>query len=272
MSHRSPDSTPSPLDALASGHLAPERLAALVDEPPAPAEVEHLAACAACRREAAAQRALHDRVRLERDRVAPPLTRWDSLGAALRAEGLVQLPEIATVPGDAPVVLPIARGAAATRRWPARLARQAAAALLLVGGGLVVGRASAGADPVPGLAFGGATSAASAVERVLADSASAPVSTDEAMAILTRAERDYRVATAYLAGESASAGAVDRPEVYQRRLAVMDEVAALTRAALAEAPHDPALNQFYLASLGAREATLRSLATTLPADAQLSRF
>ena len=90
---------------------------------------------------------------------------------------------------------------------------------------------------------------------------------------LTRAERDYRVATAYLADETRpSAGSLDEPEMYQRRLAVMDEVAALTRAALGDAPHDPVLNQYYLASLGAREATLRHLATALPVGAQLSRF
>ncbi|HEY0971858.1 MAG TPA: hypothetical protein VGE02_12890, partial [Gemmatimonadales bacterium] len=129
-----------------------------------------------------------------------------------------------------------------------------------------------GANPVPGLALGGAAPEG-AVAAILADSAPAPSTTDEAMAILTRAERDYRLATAYLADETAPGwGEADRPEVYQRRLAVMDEVASLTRAALTDTPHDPVLNQYYLASLGAREATLRHLATSLPTDAQLSRF
>ena len=89
--------------------------------------------------------------------------------------------------------------------------------------------------------------------------------------MLTRTERDYRRATQYLADQT-SPLASDRPEVYQRRLAVMDEVASLTRAALYEAPHDPVLNQYYLASLSAREATLRQLGTVLPVGAQINRF
>jgi hypothetical protein len=65
---------------------------------------------------------------------------------------------------------------------------------------------------------------------------------------------------------------MDDAATYQRRLAVMDEVAALTRAALYEAPHDPVLNQYYLASIGAREATLQQLGNALPAGVQINRF
>jgi hypothetical protein len=44
------------------------------------------------------------------------------------------------------------------------------------------------------------------------------------------------------------------------------------RAALHESPNDPVINQYYLATVGAREATLRQLGTTLPAGAKLNRF
>ncbi|HEX5581958.1 MAG TPA: hypothetical protein VFX39_10295 [Gemmatimonadaceae bacterium] len=261
----------------------PERLAALADgvppgETPSAWEARHLADCDRCRRELDAHRVLLEGARLERHRVGPPLTDWTTLAGALRAEGLLRQADDAVA--ATPDVIPLrpATTAAPARRVP-RWAGRAAAALLLAGGGLVAGRVSAGAHPVPDLAglasvgrLGGSPSER-AVAAILADSAPPPASTDEAMAILTRAERDYRLATAYLADETAPQGAeADRPEVYQRRLAVMDEVASLTRAALTDAPHDPVLNQYYLASLGAREATLRHLATALPTGAQLSRF
>jgi hypothetical protein len=45
------------------------------------------------------------------------------------------------------------------------------------------------------------------------------------------------------------------------------------RGALKEAPQDPVINQYYLQTVGAREATLRQLGTTLrPAGVSLNRF
>jgi hypothetical protein len=45
------------------------------------------------------------------------------------------------------------------------------------------------------------------------------------------------------------------------------------RGALKEAPQDPVINQYYLQTVGAREATLRQLGTTLrPAGVKLNRF
>ncbi len=293
--HPEPPVPTRPDTGPAHGHPSPERLAALADgssaaEQPSAAEERHLADCARCRGELRAHHVLVRDARRERDRVAPPLTRWDSLADALRAEGLAR-PAGVEVVDAAPAadVLPLQPVAAARHSaplasaarlsaprlgsWTARRMARAAAVLLLAGGGLVAGRVSAGADPIPGLAFGDLSSPERTVAAILADTAAHPSSADEAMAILTRAERDYRLATAYLADEAAPGwAAADRPEVYQRRLVVMDEVASLTRAALADAPHDPVLNEYYLASLGAREATLRHLATSLPGDAQLSRF
>ena len=273
MSHQSADPTrfgpPGP-----AGHLSPERLAALVDERPSPAEAGHLEGCLVCRRERDAVAGVIDAARTAPARVGPPLTDWASLSAALRAEGLVAAPvPLAVLPasGGADVSVVALADAAATRRrgrgWrtPATWWR-AAAAVLLLAGGAAVGRLSAGAAPVPGL--GGGSAAVAVVE----DSAAIPRSSEEAMAVLARAERDYRTATAFLAAQADPTVGLARPELYQRRLAVMDQVAAITRAALHETPHDPVLNQYYLASLGAREATLQQLNVALPQGTQLNRF
>jgi hypothetical protein len=62
------------------------------------------------------------------------------------------------------------------------------------------------------------------------------------------------------------------PDTYRTRLAALDNVMTEMRSALHEAPQDPVINQYYLATVGAREATLRQLGTTLPAGARLNRF
>lgn len=268
MSHPSAD----PIRREPPGHLSAERLAALASESPTPAEVAHLEHCAPCGQERAAAVALLELARAERARVAPPLTDWGALSAALRAERLVAVDRdaaelaIEAGRGGPPVHLLDARRAP-RRAIPVWLGRAAAAALFLVVGG-AAGRMSAGADPLPVLRGSGSAAPVVAV----ADTAATPRSAEEAMAVLGRAERDYRVATAFLAAQADPAAGLDSPELYQRRLAVMDEVAALTRAALYEAPHDPVLNQYYLASLGAREATLQQLGIALPQGTQLNRF
>jgi hypothetical protein len=65
----------------------------------------------------------------------------------------------------------------------------------------------------------------------------------------------------------------DNPSQYRTRLAALDNVMAEIRGALKEAPQDPVINQYYLQTVGAREATLRQLGTTLrPAGVSLNRF
>lgn len=247
-------------------HITDERLAELADGgPPEFQESVHLQSCALCSTELGAYRALVGDARASRTALGAPLSDWGRLSAALGAEGLIHGPTGSGA--ESPV-----RGSIVPRgARPAVWVWRAAAALVLLTGGVVAGRVSAGAGALPSFAAPGADPA-SRVAAILADSAPLPGSSEEAMAVLSRAERDYRMATAFLASSASPELGVDRPEVYQRRLAVMDEVASLTRAALAESPHDQVLNQYYLASLGAREATLRSLATALPTDAQLSRF
>jgi hypothetical protein len=60
---------------------------------------------------------------------------------------------------------------------------------------------------------------------------------------------------------------------YRTRLAALDNVMTEIRGALKEAPEDPVINQYYLTTVSAREATLRQLGTTLrPDGVSLNRF
>src|SRR4029077_12198436 len=97
------------------------------------AEAAHLATCEVCAHERRAYEALLVMAASERDSFGLPLTRWDSIAAAMAAEqSIVEAP-----------VLPRGR----SNRWMLQIA----AGLLLVAGGSVFGRMSAGADPLPGM-------------------------------------------------------------------------------------------------------------------------
>src|SRR3954470_21761601 len=112
-------------------HLPTERLAALVDEPPTPAELAHLASCGECARERAAFQSVADLAGEEASRIGAPLTSWETLRPSLIADGVMD---------DG-------------REWHFRARHgrrpwlQAAAAILLVAGGALAGRYSAGARP-----------------------------------------------------------------------------------------------------------------------------
>lgn len=243
-------------------HLSAERLAALAGEEPTPAEANHLATCAACVSEREAFVALRALAAGEGSRQAAPLTEWGAIVGALREEGLV------AHPGHR--VRPIAI------RWGLR----AAAALLLVTGGLVLGRLSSGETPLPGFAFGGDgyVEGADPVDPIDMKLVSGGTdsgafgSPDEALAVLQRAEQDYSRAAAFLIGPDPSARDAGSADMIRTRLAALDAVAAATRAALYEAPHDQVINRYYLSALGAREATLRQLGTALPAGYELNRY
>ena len=107
-------------------HLSAERLAALVDEQPTPAELSHFAGCAACCRERRAYEALFEMTQ-GRVTIGQPLTTWDELAPRLRHDGIIET-------GRA-----FARTSVVSRGW-----MQAAAAVLLVLAGGAVGRLSAG--------------------------------------------------------------------------------------------------------------------------------
>ncbi|MEO5580396.1 MAG: hypothetical protein ABIR58_08575, partial [Gemmatimonadaceae bacterium] len=95
---------------------------------------------------------------------------------------------------------------------------------------------------------------------------------EDAWAVLNRAGEEYQRASAYLSASNVEVPMPQSPSAYRARLAALDNVMSDMRVALKEAPQDQVINQYYLATVGAREATLRQLGTTLPAGAKLNRF
>lgn len=236
-------------------HLSPERLAALADEDPTAPERAHLATCAACAAEREAHRALLALASTERASIGLPLTRWESLGPALRADG-----SATSGPGATP----------ATRSRFSRVGLQAAAALLLVAGGTVFGRYTAGASPLPGVV---ATVGPERHTAQAADSQAAAFhSVNDARAARTRAQTLYQNASAFLAQYDSTAKRSESPSAMRTRLAALDRVSHAMREALTDAPYDPVINDYYLTTLGQREATLRQLNTALPTGMRVNSF
>lgn len=229
-----------------------ERLAALADDELTTGEAGHICACEGCARELNAQRALRALARDEAARLEAPLTRWEALAPRLREEGLI-------------------RDSASARPTGLRWLRRAAAAVVLVAGGALAGRLSVQVQPGAQMAGIDSTGPASALPQ-LHDSVPIFRSPAEALETLTRAEQEYRHAAAYLVASDPSEPAGDRRETYRARLAALDEVAQTTRSALEGAPHDPVLNQYYISSVNAREATLRQLRGALPVGMRLDRY
>jgi hypothetical protein len=220
------------------------------------------------------ENALDELVARERERGAPPLTDWTSLSAHLRTEGLMKPPSYAT--------------RLASNRW-----MQVAAGLALAVGGAAVGRATAGAPVMPTSAVQTAsTSDANGQQSIQsqasytqqdpvtgAEQGASNVSTnaafkspDEAWDVLNRSGAEYQRASAYLSSTGNTQTMPTEPAQYRTRLAALDNVMQEMRGALKEAPQDPVINQYYRATVGVREATLRQLGTTLPAGAKLNRF
>ncbi len=138
--------------------------------------------------------------------------------------------------------------------------RRAAAALLLVTGGVAIGRVTAGSpvsQAVTEVAVGNA----------LGDSEFTSV--DNATQVLAQAQRDYERASMWLASNDST---TRNSDVYRARLAALDQMMAASRAALRDAPQDPVLNHYYLAAYSAREATLQALGVALPVDKVIERY
>lgn len=220
------------------------------------------------------ENALDELVARERERGAPPLTDWTSLSAQLRAEGLLKSP--------------IVSSRFVSSRW-----MRVAAGLAIAVGGAAVGRFSAGAPVVPSssvqtaskvvqptndgsfnstVSEQGPVTTTAPDEASLASSGGTFKSPDEAWDVLNRAGADYQRASAYLSSTGVSQTMPTEPAQYRTRLATLDNVMTEIRGALKEAPQDPVINQYYRATVGAREATLRQMGTTLPAGARLNRF
>jgi len=257
-------------------HLPADRLAALVDEPLTTDEQRHLDCCADCSRERDAYRALREMAVAGRHRIESPVSSWDAIASELRAQGLATIPAgRATESGDSAQVRTIAVGAMGAR--PRTLWLQAAGAALLLLGGVAAGRFSARGDW--GALARAAVDTSAMVATLASLSGGDPVvmpfrDRADALAALVAAERTYEQAASFLVQYDSSVRVPVRDEsaVYQARLAALDGAMAATQQALYQAPSDPIINRYYLATVGAREATLRQLSAALPASQQVNRF
>jgi hypothetical protein len=257
-------------------HLSAERLAALSDESPTPAELAHLASCADCARERAVYQSLAELSSAESARLGVPLTRWETLAPALIADGVIDTGDSRSF-----AALRMTRGGSLgalgmTQRvasWGGRgrAARpwlQAAAAVLLITGGMMAGRYTAGAPVLPLNDRPTNTSTAA----VVGDSTVHFASIEEARAAQAQSQLVFQTATAFLAQQDTTDHASDTPAAMRTRLAALDRVREVVGKALNEAPYDPVINGYYLTTVGQREATLRQLNTAMPAGMRLTSY
>jgi hypothetical protein len=234
---------------MSTQHPLIERLAALVDEEPTLFEREHLAHCPACREELESFRRLAGLSRDERRRIAPPLTAWESLAPALADAGLLDT------------------GARKARSSSLTWMQRAAAAILLLGSGAVAGRMTASPDEGLPVANGLESEA-----RMLPVSRGRGFSsTEDALEQIGEAQRLYAEAANWLAVHDTSSAGTSSDQ-YRTRLAALDLASETFEQALTDAPEDPVLNQYLMATMNAREVTIRRLGATLPASVRVGRF
>jgi hypothetical protein len=185
---------------------------------------------------------LDSMLELERARDFAPLNDWETISARLRDEGLIQ---------DRP------------SRFRATWMMQAAAAVLIAVGGVGIGRYSATHAGTGQTAASSVASSSAQLPQLpvsaASDTTAAFRSADEAWNTLNRAGQDYQRASAYL--NAMQTVRSDSSGVYQTRLAALDQVMRATESAREQAPNDPVINQYYLATMGAREATAQQLHT-----------
>lgn len=185
----------------------------------------------------------------ERSREQAPLNEWRTIAARAREEGLI-------------------RESQSSRRWASSQPwLQSAAAVLLLIGGIAIGRTTIGLPSAtqdsPAIATSAPTASTAAANRSSSGSASGNVtfaSVDEASAALNRAVDAYQRASEFLANNNGSVGSGDSLAMYSKRAAALDQIENATVSALRSAPHDPVLNQYYLATMGARVATQQMVA------------
>ena len=209
-------------------HLSPERLAALIDEQPTAGELAHLAACRPCSRERGAYEALAAMSKAGPS-IGQPLTSWSTLAPALVKDGVIDNGR------------GFGRRARISRAW-----LQAAAAVLLMIGGVAVGRATAPDTEVPALAD-------------VLDVEPEFESIEEAQAAALRAQSVYQASMEYAARHEGMS--VATPAVMRTRIAALDQVSQIAADALEDAPYDPVVNNIYLNARGQREASMRMLNT-----------
>jgi hypothetical protein len=230
-------------------HLSIERLAALADDQPTTDERAHLMVCDRCAREQQAHAALFAMAASERESIGVPLTEWETLAGTLRGEGLITEP--------------------ARRGRGLSVGLRAAAVLVLIGAGALMGRASTGSPLIPG----GFTGAASNVATLGTDTTPTTfASVEDARRWQRFYAGAYQRAVTYLAANDTAASSTETPAVMRTRLSALDQVSRIAREALNDAPYDPVINDMYLNSFGQREATYRQLNAVLPQGVRLKSF
>lgn len=229
-------------------HLSSERIAALIDDEPSAVEALHLASCQVCASERRAQQRLHSASAKMSVEEVVPLTQWANLSRRLESEGLLRTPSHLS-----PV-----------RGRVVRAAGLLAASLALLVGGTVIGRMSAG------MPLSGAVGIAARAAQPVGDGTTQYASTAEALDVFLRARREYQEAAAFLNAREAS-GDVSR-DAMLTRLAALDEIHAASVAALRDSPTDPIINDYYVSTLGARDAAIRQLNAALPSGARVRRY
>jgi hypothetical protein len=167
----------------------------------------------------------------ERLREQAPLNEWRTIAARAREEGLIRESQSS-------------RWWASSQPWV-----RAAAAVLLLIGGIAIGRVT--------IALPSAVQATAAKPTPAANASFASV--DDASAALNRAVDEYQRASEFLAVNNASTGSRDSLAMYTKRAAALDKIENATVSALQTAPHDPVINQYYLATMGARVATQQQI-------------
>ena len=291
-------------------HLETERLAALDHDAPTPGELAHLAGCAVCRAERDGFAAITAMARESAHADEARLTSWDTLSLALRKEGLLTS-TVDITPMATPVVVRTFDGSA-TRGEGSRVGERAAsamagggapatgrddhlgtfahrsgrampgwlraaAAVVLVTGGAIAGRLSAGATAFPPVAQSASDSSlarinasvGAALQNTSLGGSQSFASVQDATVALGEAQRVYESASLWLASNDTTTRSSD---VYRARLAALDQMMAASRAALRDAPQDPVLNHYFLATYTAREATLQQLGGALPVDKTIESY
>ncbi len=181
---------------------------------------------------------LDELVAAERERQQPPLNDWRTIAARAREEGLIRESS--------------SGGWVSGQPW-----MRAAAAVLLLVGGIAIGRTMIGL-PSATASSGAVNVSSPSTTPTIAEASFASV--EEASASLLRAARDYERASRFLAANNTSSSNKDSSAIYTARLAALDQMANATENALQTAPHDPVINQYYLATMGARVATQQMVA------------
>jgi hypothetical protein len=178
---------------------------------------------------------LDELVAAERARQQQPLNDWRTIAARAREEGLIRESS--------------SGGWGSGQPW-----MRAAAAVLLLVGGIAIGRTTIGLPSATGSSSAVNGSPSPSTAPTTGDASFASV--EEASASLDRAARDYARASRFLAANNTSASNNDSSAIYTARLAALDQVVNATENALQKtAPYDPVISQYYLATMGAQVAT-----------------